>query len=239
MRFPCKWGAALHTFCECDPIIGRRVEIARSRRLDVPTPEVESPRVLVVGSGRCFDYQQSGVQSLQPSFNLIQENGSASRALRGWMHCDPVEIVRAIRSGRRPVAGKASQLLFRGEGAEEDIVGAARSVVVKSSCTTLYSERCSKHLVEQLDGDVDFIFTKDFCRHENVTNPRSIFRRHVADENPRRLGGYWFLRRKPDHGDTASSASIPESRSERCHSSGLVSIFCASPASHTRRISAL
>jgi hypothetical protein len=78
MRFPPKWGAALQAFCESDPIIGGRVEIARSRRFDVATPEVETPRVLVVGSGRCFDYQQSGVQSLQPSFNLIQEDGSTT-----------------------------------------------------------------------------------------------------------------------------------------------------------------
>src|SRR5215208_1083862 len=127
MRSPIKWGAALQPFCESDPIIRGRVEIARPRGFDIATAGVESARVLVVGSGRCFDDHHSGVQSLEPSFNLIQEDGSASGLLRGGMHCDPVEIESAIRAGRRPVAGKTGQLLFRGEGAEEEIVGAGWS----------------------------------------------------------------------------------------------------------------
>src|SRR5678816_2920136 len=89
---PRERGAALQAFCESDPIIGRRVEITRSGRLDIPAAEIESARVLVVGSGRSFDYQHSGVLSLQPSFDLIEEDGSASGPLRRRMHCDPVAV---------------------------------------------------------------------------------------------------------------------------------------------------
>src|SRR5215212_6751843 len=117
---PRKRGAALQAFCESDPIIGGRVEITRSRRFDITTAEIEPARVFVVGSGRCLDNQQSGVLSLQPSFDLVEEDGSASGSLRRRMHRDPVEIVGAISARRWAVAGKAGQLLFRGEGAEEE-----------------------------------------------------------------------------------------------------------------------
>jgi hypothetical protein len=95
-------GAALQPFCVSDPIIRRRVEIARACGLDVPSLDVESARASVVGSGRCFNYHHSGVQSLEPSFNLIQEDGSASGPLHGWIDGDPIQIVRAISAGRWP-----------------------------------------------------------------------------------------------------------------------------------------
>src|SRR4051794_8781544 len=127
MRPLCR-GAALQPFCECDPIIGRRVKVPRSCRFDVTAPDVKSSRVLVIGSGRCLDNDESCVLSLQPSLNLIQQDGSASGALRGGIDGDPIQIVRSISARRRPIAGKASQLLFRGEGAEEEIVGGGWSV---------------------------------------------------------------------------------------------------------------
>src|SRR5512141_112490 len=226
MRHPPEWGAALQAFCESDPIVCRRVEVARSCRLDITAADVEPARVLVVGSGRCFDYHHSGVQSLEPSFNLTQEDGSASGALSGRIDCDPVEIVSAISAGRGPVAGKAGQLLFRGEGAEKEIVGAGWSVVKKSWCCALYCERRSKNFIEELDCNIDLLFAKDFRSHENVTHSRPVCCGEVADKNSRARRRDRLLRREPHHvDDTARRASIPERRSERCHSSGFVSIF--------------
>src|SRR5512133_2194886 len=124
MRHPSEGrDAALQPFCVSDPIIRRRVKITCPRGLDVPSLDVESARASVVGSGRSFDYHHSGVQSLEPSFNLIQEDGSASGPLYGRIDGDPIQIVRTISARCWSVAGKAGQLLFRGEGAEEEIVG--------------------------------------------------------------------------------------------------------------------
>src|SRR5689334_7613229 len=111
---PLRWGAALQAFCESDPIIRRRVEIACSRCLGITTAGVKPARVLVIGSGRCLDYNQSCVMSLQPSFNLVQEDGSASGSLRRRIDRDPVEIIRSIGARRWTVAGKAGQHFFRG-----------------------------------------------------------------------------------------------------------------------------
>src|SRR5688572_17980615 len=127
------------------------------------------------------------------------------------MHCDPVEIVCAVRAGRRPVAGKAGQLLFRGEGAEEEIIGAGWSITV-----------------EQLERDLDFSSAEDTGRHDYIANTIAIPWCHIADEDSPRLRDRLDFRRRTserDHVDTARSFSIPESRSERCHSSGSVEIF--------------
>src|SRR4051794_31217533 len=97
MRHPPKgWDAALQPFCVSDPIIRRRIEITRPCGLDVPSLDIKSARASVVGSGRCFDYHHSGVESLEPSFNLIQEDGSASGSLHGRIDSNPIQIVGAI-----------------------------------------------------------------------------------------------------------------------------------------------
>jgi hypothetical protein len=94
--------AALQPFYESDPIIRRCAGLALPGV--VAASQMESARGLVIESGRCFHYHHAGIRSLWPSFNLI-EDGSATRPL--WT-----------------VAGKAGQLVFRGEGAEEGMFGA-------------------------------------------------------------------------------------------------------------------
>src|SRR5688500_12198185 len=108
-------------FGEDDPIVGHRVEITDSCRLAVPALHIEGARGGVIGSGLCFDDQHPCVQSRPPSLDLREENGSAAGALRGRIDCDPVQIPGAIRVRRGAVAGIADQLLFRGEGAEEEV----------------------------------------------------------------------------------------------------------------------
>ena len=220
MRHPPKgWDAALQPFCVSDPIIRWRVKITRPCGLDVPSLDVESPRASVVGSGRCFNYHHSGVQSLEPSFNLIQEDGSASGPLHGWIDSNPIQIVRTIRARRWSVAGKAGQLLFRGEGAEEEIVGGGWSshyfLLRCSICATGRSE----HGIKELDSNIDLLAPKNTSGFENLRDSRTVLRRHVADEDSHQL--------------------VPDKRSARCQSSGDVSIRCLNAASHTRRISAV
>ena len=175
--------AALQPFCESDPIVSRRVELPRSRCFDVPVPQIKPARRRVIGSGRCFHYHHSGVQSLKPSFNLIQEDGSATRPLPLSIDGDPIEIVRAIGRGRWTVAGKAGQLVFRGEGAEEGIVGAGRrSDRVRGVCI-LCARRFSECRIEKLERDIDLLFTKQLARAEDFTDAVAVARRKRADAN--------------------------------------------------------
>src|SRR5688500_14675239 len=167
-------------FGEDDPIVGWRVEVAHCGGFAVPTREIERPRRGIIGSGRCFDDQHPGVQSRQPSLDLREESGSAAGALHGRIDCDPVQIPGAIRVRRGAVAGIADQLIFRGEGAEEDVAVEGkrgfRSVRERGSgphlecrCARAGSERRGRErLVEQLERDADLRRPKDTGSAEDL-----------------------------------------------------------------------
>lgn len=174
---------ALQPFCECDPIVRRRVELPRSRGLDVAVSQIKPASRGVIGSGRCFNYHQSGVQSLKPSFNLVQEDGSAARPLPGGIDRDPVKIPGAIGRRCRTVAGKAGQLVFRGEGAEEGIVGADwRSNRVHCNCI-MCATRSVDRRIEKLERDFNFFLSEELARSENTADAVAMARRQRANPN--------------------------------------------------------
>ena len=212
-------GAALQPFCVSDPIICRRVEITRTCSFDIPATDIKSTRVPVVGSGRCFYHYQPGVLSLKPSLNLIQEDGSASGPLRGRIDGDPIQIVRAIGAGRWSVAGKAGQLLFRGEGAEEGIIGDGWRICTVAGVCSICATRRRKNGIEKFECNVDLFAPENTSRFENRADSRTILWRHFADKNSHQL--------------------VPDRRSAAFQSSGDVSIWCLNPASQTRWISAV
>ena len=172
--------AALQPFCESDPIVRRRIELARPRGFDVAVPQIKPAGSRVIGSGRCFCYNQSGVQSLEPSFNLIQEDGSATRPLPLRIHRDPIQIVRAVGCRRWTVAGKAGQLVFRGEGAEEDIIGAGwRSHRFLHFCI-MRARRHTERRIKKLECDFDLLLAKQSIRVEDLTDAVAMARRKRA-----------------------------------------------------------
>ena len=171
---------ALQPFCESDPIVRRRVELPRSGGFDVAVSQIEPASRGVIGSGRCLNYHQSGVQSLEPSFNLIQEDGSTASPLPPRINRDPIEIVRAVRCGRWTIAGQAGQLVFRGEGAEEEIIGTGwRSHRARGFCILRASCRPERR-IEKLESDVDFLLAKQLVRMEDLADAVAMSRRETA-----------------------------------------------------------
>ena len=176
--------AALQPFCESDPIVRRRIKLPRPCSFDEAMPQIKSTRGLVVGSGRCFCNHHSGVQSLEPSFNLVQEDGSAAGPLPRRIHRDPIQIVRAVRRGCWPVAGKAGQFVFRGEGAEEGIIGAGwRSTRFCGGGVRRTGRRTGRHTegrIEKLECDVDLLLAKQPVRAKDLGYAPAMSRRERA-----------------------------------------------------------
>lgn len=174
---------ALQPFCESDPIVRRRVELPRSGGFDVAVSQIEPAGRGVIGSGRCLNYHQSGVQTLEPSFNLVQEDGSATCPLPGGIDRDPVEIPGAIGRRCRTVAGKAGQLVFRGEGAEEGIVGADwRSDRVRGNCIMRARRRVERR-IEKLERDFHFLLSEELAGAEDPADAVAMARRKRADSD--------------------------------------------------------
>ncbi len=162
--------AALQPFCESDPIVRRRIKLPRPGGLDEAMPQIKSTRGLVVGSGRCFCNHHSGVLSLEPSFNLVQEDGSAAGPLPRRIHGDPIQIVRAVRRRRWAEAGKARQLIFRGEGAEEEIIRAGWSSHRARGVCSIRAACRAKDRIEKLESDGNFLRAKQLVRPEDLAD---------------------------------------------------------------------
>ena len=93
---------------EDDPVVGRGVEVAHAGCLGVAHACVELLSVLrIVGARRRLDDEQTRPRVAELALHSLDERASDSAPLRGRIHGEPVQIVRALGRRRRAEAGVA------------------------------------------------------------------------------------------------------------------------------------
>src|SRR3569623_3610089 len=158
-------GANRQQLRENHPVIVHCIKPAHACTFHVSDARVEVTRLLVRCAGGRFRHAQPRPAPLQERLHRAHERAPVAATLRARIHGDPVQLVAAIRAGRRPPARIALARALGIENAHE-LIGLRRP----------------HSLVEQLARDVDLRWCESARRFEDLDDALAVMRCERANE---------------------------------------------------------